>query len=49
MEKGYFFVKRAFDVVASLLGIIVISPVWVITVIGILFPIPDRFFIKQFV
>lgn len=34
-RKGYFFVKRAFDIFASLLGIIVTSPVWLIAIVGI--------------
>lgn len=34
-RKGYFFAKRAFDIVASFLGIVVTSPVWLIAIIGI--------------
>ena len=34
-RKGYFFAKRAFDIVASILGIAVTSPVWLIAIIGI--------------
>lgn len=34
-RKGYFFVKRVFDIVAAFLGIAVTSPVWLIAIIGI--------------
>lgn len=34
-RRGYFFVKRAFDIVASFLGILVTSPVWIVAIIGI--------------
>ena len=34
-RKGYFFLKRAFDIVAAFLGILVSSPVWIAAVIGI--------------
>lgn len=45
-RKMYFFVKRVFDIVASLLGLIVTSPVWLITVIGILVSDPGPVFFK---
>ena len=35
-RKGYFFIKRAFDIVAALAGIAVTSPIWIIAIIGIL-------------
>lgn len=35
-RRGYFFIKRAFDIVASLAGIIISSPIWIIAIIGIL-------------
>lgn len=34
-RKGYFFLKRAFDIAAAFLGILVTSPVWIAAVIGI--------------
>lgn len=42
--KGYQFVKRAFDIVASLLGIIVTSPFWLIAMIGIFISDPGPVF-----
>ncbi len=35
-RSGYFFVKRAFDIVAALAGIMISSPIWIIAIIGIL-------------
>ncbi len=35
MRKGYLFLKRTFDIVCALLGIIVTLPFWLIAVIGI--------------
>lgn len=34
-QKTYFFIKRAFDICAAFLGLIVTSPIWLIAVIGI--------------
>ena len=34
-NKPYLILKRIFDVIASFLGILVTSPVWLIAVIGI--------------
>lgn len=34
-KKIYFFVKRSFDIIAAMLGIIVTSPIWLIAIIGI--------------
>ncbi|MBR5527388.1 MAG: sugar transferase [Clostridia bacterium] len=42
----YFFFKRAFDIVASLMGIIITSPVWVIAIIGIFISDPGPIFYK---
>lgn len=42
--KGYQFVKRAFDIVASSLGIIVTSPFWLIAMIGIFISDPGPVF-----
>lgn len=44
--KMYFFVKRAFDIIASLLGLVITSPVWLITVIGIVISDPGPVFFK---
>jgi len=35
-RRGYFFIKRAFDILAALAGILISSPIWVIAIIGIL-------------
>ena len=35
-RRGYFFIKRAFDIVAALAGISVTAPIWIIAIIGIL-------------
>lgn len=35
MSRGYLTVKRIFDIVCAVLGIVVTSPVWIIAVIGI--------------
>ena len=35
-RTGYFFIKRAFDIVASLAGIMITSPIWIVAIIGIL-------------
>lgn len=45
-RKIYFFVKRAFDIIASLLGLIVTSPVWLITIIGIEISDPGPVFFR---
>jgi len=45
-SKAYLFVKRAFDIFASALGIIVTSPIWLITVIGIEISDPGPVFYK---
>ena len=45
-RKGYFLVKRAFDVLASFLGIALTSPVWIIAIIGIELSDPGPVFYK---
>ena len=40
----YRFIKRTFDIVASSLALIVLSPVWLIATIGILFSNPGPIF-----
>ncbi|MBE6589660.1 MAG: sugar transferase [Ruminococcaceae bacterium] len=45
-RRGYFFVKRCFDFFAALLGIIVTSPIWLITVIGIFVSDPGPIFYR---
>lgn len=45
-RKGYFFIKRAFDIVAALLGIAVTSVVWLIAIIGIVVSDPGPIFYK---
>ncbi len=45
-NKFYLAVKRLFDFVAALLGIIVTSPVWLITIIGIELSNPGPIFYK---
>lgn len=45
-RRGYFFVKRSFDFLAALLGIIVTSPIWLITIIGIFVSDPGPIFFK---
>lgn len=42
--KGYLFTKRVFDIIASLIGIIVTSPVWLIVTIGIFISDPGPVF-----
>ncbi len=42
--NGYRFIKRAFDIVASLLGMIVTSPIWLIAIIGIFVSDPGPVF-----
>lgn len=44
LSKGYLFVKRAFDIVASLLGLIVTSPIWLIAIIGVFVSDPGPVF-----
>ena len=34
-KKGYLFIKRAFDIFAAVMGILVTSPFWLIAIIGI--------------
>lgn len=47
MKKNiYFFFKRVFDIVASLLGIIITSPIWLIAIIGIIISDPGPVFFK---
>lgn len=41
---GYQFLKRGFDIVASLMGIVVTSPVWLIAIIGIYISDPGPVF-----
>lgn len=45
-RKIYFFVKRAFDIIAALLGIIGTSPIWIIAMIGIFVSDPGPLFYK---
>ena len=45
-RRGYFFVKRAFDIVASFLGILITSPIWLITIIGIEISDPGPIFYR---
>lgn len=45
-KKGYFFAKRGFDIIASAMGILVTSPVWLVTVIGIEISDPGPVFYK---
>lgn len=42
--KIYQFIKRSFDIVASLLGMIITSPIWMITIIGIFISDPGPVF-----
>lgn len=46
MKKLYFFVKRCFDIIASLLGIIITFPIWIIAAIGIFVSDPGPIFFK---
>ncbi len=43
-SKGYRFLKRSFDIVASLMGLIITSPIWLVAVIGILISDPGPIF-----
>lgn len=45
-RKGYLFCKRCFDIVAALLGLIVSSPIWIITILGIWFSDPGPIFFR---
>ena len=45
-RKGYFFIKRTFDIFASLLGIVITSPIWLITIIGIEISDPGPIFYR---
>ncbi len=45
-RRGYFFVKRAFDIVAAFFGILITSPIWIITIIGIEVSDPGPVFYK---
>jgi len=45
-RKGYLFVKRVFDIVASFLGIVVSSPVWLVAIIGIELSDPGPIFFR---
>ncbi len=44
LSKGYLFAKRVFDIVASLLGLIVTSPIWLIAIIGVFVSDPGPVF-----
>ena len=46
MKSAYSFFKRAFDIFASLMGIIASSPIWVVAIIGILVSDPGPIFYK---
>lgn len=45
-RKGYLFCKRCFDIVAALLGLIVSSPIWIVTILGIWFSDPGPIFFR---
>lgn len=45
-KKGYLILKRSFDFFAALVGMIVTSPVWLITMIGIFVSDPGPIFFK---
>ena len=45
-RRGYLFFKRCFDIFASFVGILVTSPVWLLTVLGILISDPGPIFYK---
>lgn len=45
-RKGYLFCKRCFDIVAALLGIVVSSPVWIVTILGIFLSDPGPIFFR---
>lgn len=45
-NKGFLFVKRAFDIVASLCGIAVTFPIWIIAIIGIEISDPGPIFYR---
>lgn len=45
-RKGYLFIKRAFDIFASFLGLALTSPIWLITIIGIEISDPGPVFYK---
>lgn len=45
-RRIYFFVKRSFDFFASFLGIIITSPIWIFTIIGIELSDPGPIFYK---
>ncbi len=44
LSKGYLFVKRVFDIVVSILGLIVTSPIWLIATIGVFISDPGPVF-----
>ena len=46
MKSTYSFFKRAFDIFAALIGIVLSSPIWLITIIGILISDPGPIFYK---
>lgn len=43
-EIVYCFIKRSFDIIASLLGIVITSPVWLIAIVGIILSDPGPVF-----
>ena len=45
-SKMYFFIKRSFDIIAALTGIIITSPIWLVTIIGIFLSDPGPIFYK---
>lgn len=45
-QKGYFFIKRSFDIIASLLGMIVTSPIWLAAIAGIELSDPGPIFYR---
>ena len=46
MKSTYAFFKRAFDILAAFCGILISSPIWIITIIGILISDPGPIFYK---
>jgi len=44
MKKTYLIIKRFFDIICALLGLVATSPIWLFAVIGILISDPGRVF-----
>ncbi len=45
-RKGYLFIKRAFDIFAAVMGILITLPIWLIAIIGIEISDPGPIFYK---